>query len=189
MLDANVLHSNLLRGLFLWLSKFNLCRPVWSSQIWDEVFRNYPGDEAEKRQFKNAMEKSVLGQFPASMRPLADGYEKLGLPDPDDEHVVALARQERVATVVTFNLRDFPVDRVEAAGVSCVHPDEFLCDLYEAKKDVMKATLSSHLQNLTRTKPMKTAFIENFKRAGVPKFSASLAEEDAAGKLFPEVWP
>lgn len=131
VLDANVLHSNLLRGLFLWMSKSNnLCRPVWSAQIWDEVFRNH----------------------------------------------------------LTFNLRDFPADCVEAVGVKSVHPDEFLCDLYGAKKVHLNSALLAHLKNLTQTKPTKASFIGGFRKAHVPKFSACLTKEDAAGNLFPEVW-
>lgn len=42
------------------------------------------------------------------MRKLKSGYTLAGLPDKDDEHVVALARQENIKLILTFNLDDFP---------------------------------------------------------------------------------
>lgn len=188
VLDANVLHSNTLRGLFLWMSKSKLLHPIWSLQIWDEVFRNHSDDEDENRKFKVTIETIILSRFPDSMRKLRNDYERIGLPDPDDEHIVALARQEKAPTVVTFNLKDFPAEKVQAVGVTCIHPDKFLCALYEAKPELMNTAILAHLQNLSRTKPTKAMFIEGFRKADLPKFSAWLTKEDSANNLFPEVW-
>jgi hypothetical protein len=38
----------------------------------------------------------------------------VGLPDKDDEHVVALARQQNCSTIVTLNLKDFPDSTIES---------------------------------------------------------------------------
>ncbi len=188
VLDANVLHSNLLRGLFLWLAKLNLCQPIWSVEIWDEVFRNRPGDEEDRRKFKNAIEGELLPQFSDSMRPLVAGYQILDLPDRDDEHVVALARQEKVPIVVTFNLKDFPARLLGPVGITCLHPDDFLCGLYETRAEIMNSALHTHLLNLTRTKPTRSFFIECFRKADTPRFAACLMKASASGNLFPEVW-
>lgn len=188
VLDANVLYSNTLRGFFLWMSKSKIYRPIWSAQIWDEVFRNRSGDEAEKKKFKTAMEETVFLDFADSMCSLSDGFERVDLPDPDDEHIVALARQEKAAAVVTFNLKDFPADRIGPVSVKAVHPDEFLCGLFDTKKDLMKSALSAHLESLTRSKPGIERFIESFKNANAPRFADCLTKENASGNLIPEVW-
>ncbi len=61
---------------------------------------------------------------------LVVGYESLidfvTLPDPKDRHVLAAAIKGRADVIVTFNLKDFPADVLEAYDLSAQHPDVFL---------------------------------------------------------------
>ena len=116
VLDANVLFSNSLRGLFLWMAWRDVCEIVWSEELWEEVFRNYSEDPEKEAVFRKQIEVVVFANFSRFMRTLALGYPLLGLPDKNDEHVVALARQEKVETIVTFNLKDFPDRMLEASA-------------------------------------------------------------------------
>jgi hypothetical protein len=52
----------------------------------------------------------------------------LDLPDPDDRHVLAAAITGGAQSLVTFNLKDFPDDKLLPTRVEAVHPDDFLLD-------------------------------------------------------------
>lgn len=87
--------------------------------------------------------------------PNADTLARVvGLPDPDDRHVVATALDAGASVIVTFNLRDFPAAVLEPLGVSAVHPDAFACELFrdhpDAVVDVIRAQ-AADLRNPPRT--------------------------------------
>jgi hypothetical protein len=61
---------------------------------------------------------------------LVEGYEDLipglTLPDPDDRHVLAAAIRAGADAIVTFNLKDFPEERLGRYQIEVLHPDEFI---------------------------------------------------------------
>jgi len=189
VLDANVLYSNILRGLFLWLSWGSLIQITWSDEIWDEVFRNYSDDDEVKQKFRQNIEGGVFKQFSSSRKILAGGYTLVGLPDKDDEHVVALARQQNCSTIVTLNLKDFPDTLLSPVGISVCSPDLFLCDLFLSVPEEVKDGVLQHMKAQTKMKPTKAVYLEKLKNAKATKFASILETEEAAGNLFPEVWP
>ena len=69
---------------------------------------------------------------------LVTGFEPLidvlELPDPDDRHVLAAAIKGRA--IVTFNLKDFPGDRLDRWGIEAQHPDEFLMHQFHLSQPV-----------------------------------------------------
>ena len=187
VVDANVLYSGILRGLFLWLAKFRAFQPIWSEEIWNEVIRSQRGTDAERDKFKKIVQ-GIQQQFPQALCRLRGGLETRGLPDPDDEHVLELAIRERAPFIVTFNLRDFPDAVVILYETKCVGPDDFLCDLHEKKREVVEAAIFDHISNLTKSKPRKAEYFQKLKAANVEKFAAKLEAADNKGELFPEVW-
>jgi hypothetical protein len=87
------------------------------------------------------------------------GYESLidilMLPDPDDRHVLAAAIHGKAATIVTFNLRDFPVTATESFGISAKHPDDFVFELFVSMPSEFLKAVRRHRAVLH--KPPKTA--------------------------------
>lgn len=188
VLDANILYSNILRGLFLWLSWDGLFQMAWTDELWEEVFRNYTNDKEIEKRFRQTIQGSVFEQFSAAKKILDGSIQAIGLPDKDDEHVVALARQEHCSTIVTLNLKDFPQALLTQVGISVCSPDLFLCDLFASAPDDVKGGVRLHLESQTRMKPTKSLYLEKLKRAKVANFASKLEAADAAGNLFPEVW-
>lgn len=188
ILDANVLLSNTLRGLFLWMSWKRLCVVVWSELLWDEVFRNYSSDSAKEKLFREKVNIDIFANFPDSMRQLKPGYTTVGLPDANDEHIVALARQEDIQQVVTFNLKDFPDKVVSGFGIRCQGPDQFLCEWFGAQSDEIKTAIREHIMYLRKSKPTKASYFASLRKAGLKEFVEILEAEDDAGNLFAEVW-
>lgn len=121
LLDTNVLWPSLQRDVLLSFAVEGLYRPVWSSAILEELEYH----EATKLVDRHGLDRSVAEQrasrLIATMRSAFDdaeasGWEALegtyGLPDPDDEHVVAAAVIVGAGVIVTHNAKDFPRERV-----------------------------------------------------------------------------
>lgn len=188
ILDANVLYSNQLRGLFLWMSWRGLFQISWCQEIWDEVFRSHSSDPEKEKTFRQDVERVIWRTFPESMCELDHDFTPVGLPDKDDEHVVALARQEGAKNIVTFNLKDFPIKTLQEFMVESVHPDTFLSEFYEQQTDETRSAIREHIGSLRKTRPEKAIYIQRLQASGVEKFAAKLESDDRAGSLFDEVW-
>jgi predicted nucleic acid-binding protein len=127
VLDANVLYPISVIDLILSLAGTNLFHARWSDDIETEAARNL----AEKRP---ALADKIPGRFEAMRRAIPDciiGHfdhiiESLQLPDPDDRHVLAAAIVGHADAIVTFNLKDFPVNYVSQFGIEVLHPDDFV---------------------------------------------------------------
>ena len=119
-LDTSVLWPSLQRDFLFSLAVEGAYRPTWSSAILDGlefheevklVRRGIPVAEAASR---------AATLIAAMRREFADaeveGWEPLegtfGLPDPDDEHVVAAAVIAGAGAIVTENLKDFPAAKI-----------------------------------------------------------------------------
>ena len=135
MLDACVLHPAPLRDLLLRLAMTEIYRARWSEAIHDEWMRSIlqrrPDLTVERlERTRRLMDASV----PDSLVALADRHQpqrsmSRGLPDPDDEHVLAAAVHGGAEVIVTYNLDDFPAAVLQTHGVNAEHPDTFLCGL------------------------------------------------------------
>lgn len=132
LLDTSVLWPSLQRDFLLSLSVEGLYRPVWSSAIIDELVFH----EVEKlvaRGDSRTSAKERAGHLVWTMQSAFEdatvtGWEPLegtfGLPDPDDEHVVAAAVVARAGAIVTSNLRHFPSDKLPG-DLETLPPAEF----------------------------------------------------------------
>lgn len=63
----------------------------------------------------------------------------LVLPDPDDRHVVAAEIVAIADVIVTFNLRDFPREKLEKCGIDAQYPDGFIGNLRIISRSICRA--------------------------------------------------
>ena len=135
-LDTSVLWPSLQRDFLLSLAVELIYRPVWSQAILDELqFHEarklehrdgVPAKEAEARAAR------LVGRMSTAFADaLVEGWEPLdgtyGLPDPDDEHVVAAAYLAGAGVIVTSNLKDFPAHLLPK-GLIAQSPQDFARD-------------------------------------------------------------
>ncbi|MEX3314203.1 PIN domain-containing protein [Sulfitobacter sp. PS-8MA] len=131
LLDACVLGGALRRNMLLSLAEAGLFRPRWSSRILDETQKAISlitkGDTDGARQ-----RAAIEGAFPEA---LVAGYEifeeKLALPDPNDNHVLAAAIATSASVIVTDNLADFPTEVLAPHGIQAISTDDFIADTIE----------------------------------------------------------
>ena len=132
LLDTCVLWPSLQRDVLLSLAAEGMYRPAWSSVILAEL------------EYEQAAKLTRRGVAPADadnraahliqrMRQAFDdaeatGWEGLegtyGLPDPDDEHVVASAVVAGAGAIITLNTKDFP-GTLLPFGLETLRPAEF----------------------------------------------------------------
>lgn len=115
-LDSNVLWSGTKRDFLLSLAEAGQFEPTWGTDTLGEVGYNYRKElinggssEAEAQRRADYLISNMREAFPnAEITGYQQRVGRYGLPDPDDEHVVAAADHAGVKTIVTDNLPDFP---------------------------------------------------------------------------------
>lgn len=133
LLDTCVLWPSKQRDFLLSLAVEGMYRPTWSSVVLEELEYH----EAVKLNARQGLTEADAGRRAATLvermrASFSDaeitGFEGLegtyGLPDPDDEHVVAAAVAAGAGAIVTSNIKDFPQDRLPA-HLQVVSPAEF----------------------------------------------------------------
>lgn len=123
--DACVLYPAPLRDLLIRIARTGIVRARWSEQILDECFSNILAQRSDLSSAQLARTRALMvAAIPDCM---VDGFEELvgglELPDPEDRHVLAAAIRASAQTIVTFNLKDFPADRLAAYGVEAHDAD------------------------------------------------------------------
>lgn len=135
MLDTSALWPSLQRDFLLSLAIEGLYRPLWSSAILDELRyheaqkllrhgENATTAEERARHLIDQMSTAFDDALVMNWEPLEGTF---GLPDPDDEHVVAAALVGGAGVIVTSNLKDFPPPTIPEP-LKVVAPAQFAAD-------------------------------------------------------------
>lgn len=175
--DANVFYGARLRSLVLHLAQTKLFRARWSNAVHEEwignLLRNRPElQPAALARTRRAMDASVLDALVIGYEPLIPA---LDLPDRDDRHVLAAAVVCRASCIVTFNLADFPDDRLAPYGLRAVHPDAFLLDVESIDPSAFAAAVRADLIHY-RAPPLVLAdYVSALATAGVPQAAGQIS--------------
>jgi predicted nucleic acid-binding protein len=131
--DACVLYPAPLRDLFVRLANRGIVRARWSDQILDECFRSIQRQRPDLKPEALARTRGLMNRAVPDC--VVTGHEALieglALPDPDDRHVLAVAIRAGAQAIVTFNLNDFPGERLAPFFVEATHLDDFVLDLID----------------------------------------------------------
>jgi len=143
VLDACVLHPAALRDFLMRLAIAGLIRARWSETIMDEwersVLRVVEGVSPDAlRRTRELMKKALPDADVTGLESLIDRIE---LPDADDRHVVAAAMRGGAQAIATFNLKDFPAEKLATHGVEAQHPDDLVLDLVDVDPGAVLAVV------------------------------------------------
>ena len=167
--DANVLYPAQLRDLLMRLAVHGLVRAHWTEEIHEEWTRNVLADHPDLRRADLRRTRQLMDR--ALPDACVEGYEHrlfdLTLPDPGDRHLLAAAIAIEATCIVTFNLKDFPEDRLQPYGVEAGHPDTFILSLLRDREDAVIEVMRRHLQSLRNPPASVSAYLHILQRAGL----------------------
>ncbi len=136
--DSCVLYPNYLRDLLIRLARTGIVHACWTERILSEVRDNL--HENRCIDFKKLQRLTDL-MTAAVPDCIVTDYEDLepsvALPDPDDQHVLAAARQAGAQQIVTANLKDFPKAVLAPFDIEAVSPDRFVLNQVGARAGVV----------------------------------------------------
>ncbi len=127
LFDACVLYSAPVRDLLLEIAVAGLFRAKWTERIHDEWMYNLIRKRPDLAPERLERTRRLINESVEDC--LVEGYEHLcphlELPDPDDRHILAASIKGQAQMIVTYNLKDFPVEVLEKYGIEAQHPDDF----------------------------------------------------------------
>lgn len=179
--DANVFYGTHLRSLILHLAQTKVFRARWSDAVHEEWTRNLLEKRPDLRAADLARTRRLMDE--AVLDALVTGYEPLiaamSLPDPDDRHVLAASVVCKASCIVTFNLADFPPDRLSPYGLHAAHPDDFLLDVEGIDPATFADAVRTDLDHYRAPPFDLPEYVVALRRAGVPRVAERI------GKLAP----
>lgn len=186
LLDACVLYPGSLRDLFVTLAVSGLYLPKWTEAIHSEWIENLLEQDAARndppRLERSRLERTRDQMERACPRSQVTGYEPrvecLTLPDADDRHVLAAALESEAAFLVTFNLRHFPASILTPLEVQALHPDVFLCALFDQAPEVFEEALRQILSRLNHPPRSWQEQVAVLHANGLPRLAQRLSRTD-----------
>jgi predicted nucleic acid-binding protein len=155
-LDACVLYSGPLRDLLLELAVADLYRAKWSDAVLDEWINALLEDRPDLTRTRLERTRTLMNLYvrDALVKDYQNLIDVVDLPDKNDRHVLAAAIKGRADLIVTFNLKDFPTDKLTRWGIEAQHPDEFLVHQFHLCRPVFLQAVRT--VRLRLKKPQKT---------------------------------
>lgn len=160
LLDSCVLWPSTQRDFLLSLAFEGAYRFIFSEAILLEVEVNEELkrlDRGDSQEIAKDKAQHLATQMRTSFADsIVTGWEGLegtyGLPDGDDEHVMAAAVVGGAGSIVTDNLRDFPEGSIPV-GIQIVNPQEFAYETVAMRPDLGLAAVQAMARRSGRNHP------------------------------------
>jgi predicted nucleic acid-binding protein len=185
VLDACVLYPAPIRDLLMQLAKQDAFQARWSDDIHDEWIRSVLADRDDLTPAQLARTRALMDTHvpDALVTGYLDMLPSLALPDPDDRHVLAAAIVSRSTVIITFNLKDFPDDKLALYDCRAVHPDDFLLDLAGHTPDQMIQATHAILRRLRNPPVTLNDYFDMLRKIGLPATAHALTTMKSAMTL------
>jgi predicted nucleic acid-binding protein len=173
VLDACVIVPIALADTLLRVAESGLYRPLWSSRIIAEaleaILMIHPEMNGEK--ISGRFQDMNITFEDACVEGRQDLELIVKLPDDDDRHVVSTAICGRADVIVTFNLKDYPHDALEAFNLDVIHPDYFLLNQLDLAPKNIVEVIREQASHARYPKLDPVDLLARLAKAGVPQFA------------------
>ena len=154
----------------------DLFRAKWTDEIHDEWIRNVLINRPDLTNDRLQRTKTLMNSHVRDC--LVIGYQdlipSLILPDMNDRHVLAAAIRAGADVIVTYNLKDFPVETLEHYGIEAQHPDEFINHLIDLAPPVVCAAVKRQRMSLKNPPQSVEELLSAYERQGLTQTVAEL---------------
>lgn len=178
ILDANVLFSQYVRHLLLYLPRTGLVQLKWTDEILDETMRALRRERPDIPAERLDVLRTLINESAAD--PLVTGYDgliaALELPDPDDRHVLAAAITCGAQVIVTNNITDFPDGGLSPYTIEAQSPDDFLLQLVDLQPDAVWWCLKRMATDTSRPSLSAWELLDVLRDNSMPAASEALRE-------------
>ncbi|GGI14221.1 PIN domain-containing protein [Galliscardovia ingluviei] len=171
-LDTCTLYGEVVCDILLRCAERKIFVPFWSEDVLlelERVLSDKIGDEKARKRV-NVMREF----FPAS---LVSDYENLIETmecSDEDKHVLAAASHSPANTIVTFNVKDFPLESTEKLNIEVVTPDNFLCDTLDLEPSVVINICFEALLGYKKYPQQPEELCAVLQRSGLPNFAREI---------------
>jgi len=179
LLDANVLYSVAICDALMEVAATGIYAAKWSKEIDSEWIsnlaknKNRPEEDFYRR--RDFMHE-ICPDWEVSKKSWKLIEPCLELPDPKDRHVLAAAIAGHADSIVTKNLKDFPISIVGPLGISILHPDEFLLQQLELEPLVVLPAFKAMRSRLKNPAYTPEHFVYAMERNGLIQTAAFLSQ-------------
>jgi predicted nucleic acid-binding protein len=179
LLDANVLYSVVISDALMEVAATGIYAAKWSAEIDSEWVRNLAKNkdlpESAFHTRRDLMHDACPDwEVPEDAWKLIEPY--LELPDANDRHVLAAAIVGHADTIVTNNIKDFPVSILASIGITVLHPDEFLHQQLELEPLVVLTAFKVMRARLKNPAYTPERFVDALERNGLIQTAAFLGQ-------------
>ncbi|MCX6382077.1 MAG: PIN domain-containing protein [Armatimonadetes bacterium] len=151
LLDACLLYSATMRDLLMRLTIRLAFQPKWTERIHTEWIENLLHNRSDLTRVQVERTRDLMNRNGRDYH--VPEYETLipalNLPDENDRHILAAAIACECPTIVTFNLSDFPARTLREYNIRAIHPDVFLCELFDDDPPLFVAAVRDQIAGLT----------------------------------------
>ncbi len=158
------------------LALTDLFRAKWTQKIHDEWKRKLLENRPDLTQRQLDRTQELMDKHVRDC--LVTDYEELvpsiHLPDDHDRHVVAAAIVAGAATIVTFNLKDFPATELSKYDLEAEHPDDFLVHQFGRSESLVCRAARNHRASLKRPAKTPDEYLTTLDAQGLPRTVAQL---------------
>lgn len=181
-IDACTLVSVWRRNLLLTLAEAEFFRVRWSNKVMEETERAIARLLEERGLTDSAARArgsvaNMKAAFPDALVEDFDLFETMtyGLPDKNDEHVLAAAIKTQAQALVTENLADFPEYVLAPLAIEARSADDFIADTIALEEGRAVAAINRLRLRLARPEVTQEDFLRSLEAHGLMETASVLA--------------
>lgn len=181
-IDACTLVSVWRRNLLLTLAEAEFFRVRWSNKVMEETERAIARLLEERGLIDSAARArssvaNMKAAFPEALVEDFDLFETMtyGLPDKNDEHVLAAAIKTQAQALVTENLADFPDYVLAPLAIEARSADDFIADTIALEEGRAVAAINRMRLRLARPEITQEDLLRSLEAHGLLETASVLA--------------